>query len=391
MPAMSVIETTDDLARFCRRLAGSAFVTVDTEFMRESTYWPRLCLVQVAGPAEARAIDPMAPGIDLGPLFDLLRVPDTLKVFHAARQDLEIFYHLMGEVPAPLFDTQVAAMVCGFGEQVGYETLVSQLARASIDKSSRFTDWSRRPLTDRQLQYALSDVTHLHTVYDKLAARLARSGRADWLAEEMAILSDPQTYALRPEEAWRRIKTRSARPRLVAILREVAAWREIEAQLRDVPRGRILRDEAMIEVAANPPRSVDQLARVRGLPRSLAEGRTGEALLAAVARGLDIPEDRLPAVAREEPLPKGIGPLVELLKVLLKLKCDENDVAQKLVASVADLELIAARDDADVPCLHGWRREIFGAAALDLKHGRLGLAARGRRIALIALAPAAAD
>lgn len=382
---MPVISTTDDLAAFCARLGTAPFITVDTEFMRESTFWPRLCLVQVAGPDEARAVDPQAPGIDLAPLHELLRKRDVLKVFHAARQDLEIFYHLMREVPAPLFDTQIAAMVCGYGEQVGYETLANQLANVAIDKSSRFTDWSRRPLTERQIDYALSDVTHLRKIYRKLAASLAKSGREAWLAEELAILTDPATYNLDPAGAWKRIRTRSTNPRFLGILKEIAAWRETEAQNRDIPRGRIVRDEALLEIAAHPPTNPEELARVRGLSRGLAEGRTGQALLAAIARGLALPQTELPKVPKEQPLPKGIGPLVELLRVLLKLKCDEHDVAQKLVASAADLEMIAAFDEADVPALHGWRRDIFGAAALDLKHGRLALAAEGRRIRLITL------
>jgi ribonuclease D len=383
---MQCLTATADLAAFCQRMAGAEFVTVDTEFMRETTYWPKVCLVQVAGPDEACAIDPLAPGMELEPLYELLADKRTLKVFHAARQDLEIFYHLMGVVPAPLFDTQVAAMVCGFGEQVGYETLAQQLARANIDKSSRFTDWSKRPLTARQLDYALSDVTHLRTIYGKLKSRLAQSGRSPWLAEEMAVLADPKTYAGTPEEAWLRIRTRSSSRRTLAVLREVAAWREREAQRRDVPRGRIVRDEALAEIASTPPKTVEDLSRVRGLSRGIAEGRGGEELLAAIARAMALPDEDRPALIHESTLPKGIGPLVELLKVLLKLMCDQHDVAQKLVASTADLERIAADDGAEVPAMHGWRREIFGEQALKLKRGQLALAAEGRRIRLISLA-----
>jgi ribonuclease D len=382
---MSVITRTDDLAAFCQQFGSVPFITVDTEFMRETTYWPKLCLVQVAGPDQARAIDPFAEGIDLAPLLALMRDPAIVKVFHAARQDLEIFFHLMGGVPAPLFDTQVAAMVCGFGEQVGYETLVGSLCNAQVDKSSRFTDWSKRPLTDRQINYALSDVTHLRTVYRKLAARIEKTGRQGWLGEEMAILADPNTYQLAPENAWKRLRTRSTNRRYLAVLRELAAWREVEAQNRDVPRGRILRDEALYEIAGEPPRDVEGLLRVRGMGRGMAEGSGGAALLAAIRRAQDAPPDSWPEPEREEPPAKGIGPLVELLKVLLKLCCDEHDVAQKLVASSADLEMIASSDDADVPALHGWRREIFGNDALRLKHGRLALAAKGKRIKLIAL------
>lgn len=382
---MNVIETTDELAAFCSRIASATYITVDTEFMRESTFWPRLCLVQVAGPDEAWCIDPMAPGIKLDPLFALLRDPNIRKVFHAARQDLEIFYQLMGEVPAPLFDTQVAAMVCGFGEQVGYETLVSQLANANVDKSSRFTDWSKRPLTERQLTYALCDVTYLRTIYDKLEARLLKSGREAWLVAEMAILADPKTYNLDPADAWKRLKSRSTNARFIAVLKEVAAWREHESRNRDVPRNRIVRDEALLDLAGEAPTTVEQLLRIRGLSRGLAEGKSGEVLLAAIGRAKALPPEQLPPVEREQPLPKGIGPLVELLKVLLKLKCEENDVAQKLVASSSDLDLIAADDNAKVPALQGWRREIFGNDALALKQGRLGLAANGRQIRLMRL------
>ncbi|MBN9531317.1 MAG: ribonuclease D [Alphaproteobacteria bacterium] len=386
---MNIITTTDDLSALCARLAGAPFITVDTEFMRESTYWPKLCLVQIAGPDEAAAIDPLAPGLSLEPLLAMMRNRDQLKVFHAARQDLEIFYHLMGEVPAPIFDTQVAAMVCGFGEQVGYETLVNTLAGATIDKTSRFTDWSKRPLTERQVTYALSDVTHLRTIYKKLVARIAKSQRDSWLGEEMAILAEPKTYLVEPQEAWMRLKTRSTNPKFLAALRAVTAWREIEARARDIPRSRILRDEALLEIAGDPPSTVEGLLRVRGMSRGLAEGSAGANLLQALTAAFAAGPASWPQVEKTEPLPKGIGPLIELLKVLLKLKCDEHDVAQKLVASTADLEAIAVSDDANVAALHGWRRELFGEDALALKHGKLALAAQGKRIRLIRLDSAA--
>jgi ribonuclease D len=386
---MNIITTTDDLSALCARLAGAPFITVDTEFMRESTYWPKLCLVQIAGPDEAAAIDPLAPGLSLEPLLAMMRNRDQLKVFHAARQDLEIFYHLMGEVPAPIFDTQVAAMVCGFGEQVGYETLVNTLAGATIDKTSRFTDWSKRPLTERQVTYALSDVTHLRTIYKKLVARIAKSQRDSWLGEEMAILAEPKTYLVEPQEAWMRLKTRSTNPKFLAALRAVTAWREIEARARDIPRSRILRDEALLEIAGDPPSTVEGLLRVRGMSRGLAEGSAGANLLQALTAAFAAGPASWPQVEKTEPLPKGIGPLIELLKVLLKLKCDEHDVAQKLVASTADLEAIAVSDDANVPALNGWRRELFGEDALALKHGKLALAAQGKRIRLIRLDSAA--
>jgi ribonuclease D len=386
---MTLITTTEDLDAFCRRVKGSDYITVDTEFMREKTFWPKLCLVQIAGEEEAAAVDPLAEGIDLSPLFDLLADPGVLKVFHAARQDVEIFYHLTGRIPEPLFDTQVAAMVCGFGESVGYETLIAKLAGARVDKSSRFTDWSNRPLTERQLAYALSDVTHLRPAYEKLRKRLARTGRAHWLDEEMAVLTDPATYRVEPEEAWRRLKVRSDKPRFLAILRELAAWREREAQRKDIPRSRVLRDEALLEIASHAPATVDDLARTRGLGRSVAEGRWGQELLAAVQRGRDLPPEEGPSVEPRIEPPPGLAPIVELLRVLLKMKCEEQQVATKLVANAGDLEAIAADDEAPVPALRGWRRELFGEDALALKHGRLALAIRDKRVRIVPVPPAA--
>lgn len=380
---MTLITTTSDLEAFCSSLADADYITVDTEFLREKTYYPQLCLVQVAGPKAIAAIDPLAEGIDLTPLIDVLNNPSILKVFHAARQDVEIFFHLTGKIPHPLFDTQVAAMVCGFGDSVGYETLVTKLAGARIDKSSRFTDWSQRPLTDRQLQYALSDVIHLRPAFEKLRRRLHRTGREHWLEEEMAVLTDPATYQVEPETAWTRLKVRTNKPRFMAVLKELAAWREREAQRRDLPRSRVLRDEAMLEIAAHAPTTVDDLARTRGMGRGFAEGRQGSDVLAAVQRGLDVPESELPRVEPREEPPQGIAPIVELLRVLLKMKCDENHVASKLVASAADLEAIAADDNADVPALHGWRRELFGDDAIALKHGRIALAILDRRVRIV--------
>lgn len=357
--------------------------------MRERTYWAQLCLIQLATPDEAAAIDALAPGLDLTPLFQLLDNPRVLKVFHAARQDLEIFHHLTGRVPGPLFDTQVAAMVCGFGDAVSYETLAGQLAQVRIDKSARFTDWAQRPLSERQITYALADVTHLRRIYLALAQRLTASNRASWLQEEMATLLDPATYRMDPEEGWRRFKPRTAKPRLLAVLKEVAAWREREAQRRDVPRNRVIRDETVMDIAGHAPATIDDLARVRGLSRSFAEGRLGEELIAAVRRGLALPEHDIPVLPPPVDLPPGLGPVVELLKVLLKLKCEEHDVATKLVASTADLERIAADDEAPVPALHGWRRDVFGDAALALKRGELALSLRGRRMQILSLKPAA--
>ncbi|MQX38287.1 ribonuclease D [Roseospira navarrensis] len=384
---MSLIQTTEDLSAFRDRLRGARFIAVDTEFMREKTYWPQLCLVQVAGPDEAWCIDPLAPDIDLEPLKDLMRDTSVLKVFHAARQDLEIFHQMLGELPRPLFDTQVAAMVCGFGEQVGYETLANKLAKARIDKTMRFTDWSRRPLSQKHLSYALSDVTHLRVVYEKLAIMLERNGRAGWLDQEMALLTNPAAYETDPMESWRRLKVRGKSQRYLAGVIELAAWREREAQARDLPRQRILRDEALLDVVAQNPETIEALAQVRSMSRGMAEGRHGRDILEALARARSRPLDSLPRPPAREDLPQGLGPIIDLLKVLLKMKCEAAGVAQKLVASSADLERIAADDHAGVPALDGWRRELFGAAALDLKHGRLALAVSedGKRVETLAV------
>jgi ribonuclease D len=382
---MSMIQSADELAAFCERLKQEEFVAVDTEFLRDKTYWPLLCLIQVAARGEARAIDPLAPGMDLAPFVALLADRGLLKVFHAARQDIEIFFHLTGAIPAPLFDSQVAAMVCGFGDAVSYETLAGKLAGARIDKSHRFTDWSARPLTEKQLAYALADVIHLRTIYEKLAQRLQRTARAGWVDEEMAVLTNPDTYRLDPEFAWQRLKPRSGSPRFLAVLRELAAWRESEAQRKNLPRNRILRDEALLEVAAQLPRSPAEMARSRSLSRGIVEGPIGEAVLAAVGRGLEVAAHDAPTLPDRPEIPPGRGPLVELLKVLLKAKCESHHVAQKLVANVADLELIAAHDQADVLALHGWRREVFGEDALALKQGRIALAAERDQIRIVRL------
>ncbi|MFP6729677.1 MAG: ribonuclease D [Alphaproteobacteria bacterium] len=377
---VTVITTTEDLTALCQRLASAEFITVDTEFMRETTFWPKLCLAQVAGPDEAAAIDTMASGLDLAPLFELLSNPSVLKVFHAARQDLEIFHHLDGRVPGPLFDSQVAAMVCGFGEQVSYQALAAKLAGAHLDKSSRFTDWSHRPLSERQLEYAIGDVTHLRVIYQRLSDSLEKSGRATWVAEEMTALSDPALYEQLPVNAWKRIKSRSTDGRFLAVLSQVAAWREKEAQARDQPRNRILRDESLLEIAARAPTSVDGLARTRGLGKRLAEGSMGKSLIAAVTAGLAMPEADRPKAPKARPSARGAGPVIELLKVLLKKKCEAHDVAQRLVANSAELERIAAENDADVPALNGWRREIFGEDALALKSGKLALSIKGGQV-----------
>ncbi len=380
-----MIQDSAALAALCASLAQEAYVTVDTEFIRDKTYWPQLCLVQVAGTSVAAAIDPLADGIDLTPLFELMANPAVLKVFHAARQDLEIFYNLTGTVPTPLWDSQVAAMVCGFGESASYETLAGKLANARIDKSSRFTDWSQRPLTEKQLSYALSDVTHLRVIYDKLAKRIEKAGRESWVSEEMAVLTDPKTYQLDPETAWQRLRPRTGNRRFLGILKELAAWREAEAQRKNIPRQRLLKDEALLEAAANAPRSVADLGRMRALSKGMTEGSVGQGILAAVERGTAIPEADCPTLPEKPDVSGGRAALIELLKVLLKAKCDSNDVAQKLVANSADIETLAMEDSPDIHALTGWRREVFGEDALALKRGEVALTVKGDSIRLIRL------
>lgn len=382
---MLLITDTDALAGFCARLASAPYITVDTEFMREKTYWPILCLVQLAGPDEAAVVDAQAPGIDLAPLMALMADPKVLKVFHAARQDIEIFYHLSGQIPAPLFDTQVAAMVCGFGDSVGYETLATKLARARIDKSMRFTDWSHRPLSEKQLHYALSDVTHLRVAYEKLQEMLDQNDRTRWVEEEMAILTNPATYKPEPYEAWRRLKVRSTNAKFLSVLRELAAWRDLAAQEKDVPRNRILRDDALLNIAAHAPKNETDLFNTRGLGRNGFSPSMKDGILAAVEKARDREAECVALLEEKIELPRGLAPVVDLLKVLLKLKCESNDVAQRLVASSGDLEQIAADDDADVLAMHGWRREVFGDDALALKHGKLALAVKNKNISLVPL------
>jgi ribonuclease D len=384
---MTLITTTAKLAELCQELASEPFVALDTEFMRDRTYFPKLCLVQLAGEVRHAAVDPLAPGIDLAPLFALLADPAVLKVFHAARQDIEIFYHLTGRIPLPLFDTQLAAMVCGYGEEVGYDTLVAQLAKARIDKSSRFTDWARRPLSAEQLTYAIADVTHLRVVYRKLDQKLEATGRSAWVAQELAGLTDPATYAQEPDEAWKRLKVRSRDPRFLALVQALAAWRERTAQERDLPRNRIIRDDLLLEVAANRPGTAEELARLR---RVSLDRRAAAGAVEAVRAALALPQAELPEVEPPARTPRGLGPMVDLLRVLLKLKCEEHHVAQRLVASGSDLEAIAAEDAPEVGALKGWRYEVFGRAALELKRGELGLAIVGGRLALVPMREGAA-
>lgn len=383
---MDLITSTDALAAACTRLSQHPFVTVDTEFLRETTYYPKLCLIQMAGPdpADAYLIDPLAEGLSLEPFMALMSNRDVAKVFHSARQDLEIVWNLGGIVPEPLFDTQVAAMVCGYGDSVSYEQLVNDLAKAKIDKSSRFTDWSRRPLTDAQLTYALSDVTHLVRVYETLLAQLQKNGRLEWLAEEMSILTSPETYQADPGNAWRRLAGRLRKPKEVAVLMEVAAWREREAQSRDVPRGRILKDDALIDIATSIPRNVEALGRLRSIPNGFERSRTGADILEAVERGVARDPASVPMPERSRGR-GNTGAVVDLLKVLLKAVAEQEGVAPKIIATVEELEAIAESDHADVPSLHGWRRALFGEKALALKNGQLGLVLERGRVRLKAL------
>jgi ribonuclease D len=385
---MITITTTDALAEFCARAAQQPYVTVDTEFLRERTYWAKLCLIQLAIPGkderDAVLVDPLAEdGLDLAPLYELFRNPDVVKVFHAARQDLEIFCVEGGVIPAPLFDTQIAAMVCGFGEQVGYETLVRKLARASVDKTSRFTDWSRRPLTDAQKAYALADVTHLRVVYEALIKSLRKSGRLHWLEEELALLSDPETYVTRPEEAWLRVRTRTQAPRFLAIVRELARFREEYAQARNIPRSRVIKDDALLEVASLKPATAEDLGKARLLLREGRKGDVADGLLAAVRAGIEAPAETLPKPDDTESL--NVNPaLADLLRVLLKATSERTGVAARLIASAADLDALAA-GKRDLATLTGWRAEVFGDEALRLCEGRIALTADGQTVKVIAL------
>jgi len=382
---MDLIVNSVELSAFCKRAANSKFITVDTEFIREKTYWSQLCLVQIATEDEAVIIDAVISDLDLTPLFELMADSNVLKVFHAARQDVEIFVHLADMIPTPLFDTQVAAMVCGFGDSVGYDKLVASLTKQHIDKSLRYTDWARRPLSDKQLDYALSDVTHLRVVYEKLAATLETSQRSSWLDEEMDILTAPSTYKPDPNLSWRRIKSRLRKSVQLAILRELAAWREIEAQKRDVPRSRVLRDDAMTDIAAHEPATVSDLFGLRSMAREKCGKAVAAEIIEIIAKAKALPESERPQVEHNRNVRHGMGPAGDLLKVLLKLRCEQNNVALKLIATADDIEAIARDDNADVPALHGWRRELFGQDALDLKHGKLALAADGSALKLIRL------
>src|SRR3954464_8739421 len=376
---MEPITTTKELAAACARLAKHPVVTVDTEFLRETTYFPILCVAQMASTDEAVVVDALADGIDLAPFFKLMANEKVLKVFHAARQDIEIVWHRAKMIPHPVFDTQVAAMVLGYGDSISYDQLVQRITGDTLDKSNRFTDWTRRPLTPAQLKYAVSDVTHLRDVYLALSADIAKRGRAQWVNEEMKILTSPDTYRMEPESAWLRLKTRARKPKELAVLMEVAAWREQEARARDVPRGRVLKDDVIGDIAVQAPTTVEKLAGLRSLPKGFERSKWGEAILEAVQRGLARDPKPLPRFDRTKQAMNGAA-IVELLKVLLRMTSERHAVAAKVIATVDDLEQIAADGQADVAALHGWRRELFGEAALNLKHGKLALAIEKGRV-----------
>jgi ribonuclease D len=376
------ITTTPDLAAVCQRMAAYPFVTIDTEFLRETTYYPLLCVAQLACADEAVVIDALAPGIDLSAFYALMANEKVMKVFHAARQDIEIVWHAAKLIPHPIFDTQVAAMVLGYGDSISYDQLVARITGDALDKSHRFTDWSRRPLSEAQLRYAISDVTHLRDVYLALVDDLKQRGRADWVEDEMGVLTSPDTYRMEPDNAWQRLKTRVRKPKELAVLIEVAAWREREAQTRDVPRSRVLKDDAIGDIAVHAPTSPDKLAHLRSLPKGFERSRWGEAIIAAVERGLERDLKTLPLQPRAPQAANG-GAVVELLKVLLRMVSEQQHVAAKVIATVDDLERIAASDRADVPALRGWRRELFGDRALALKHGKLALAIEKGRVATV--------
>jgi ribonuclease D len=376
---MDLITTTADLAAACTRLAQHPVITVDTEFLRETTYYPLLCVVQIASPEEAIVIDALAEGIDLASFFTLMADEKVLKVFHAARQDIEIIWHRANLLPHPIFDTQVAAMVLGYGDSIAYDQLVERITGHRPDKTHRFTDWSRRPLTKEQVHYAVSDVTHLRDVFTALDADLKRRARSEWVSEEMEVLTSPRTYDFHPERAWERLKTRVRKPKELAVLMEVAAWREQEAQSRDVPRSRVMKDDAVGDIATHAPTSLERLGSLRSLPKGFERSKWGADIIAAVQRGLGRDLATLPKIEKPRNNSNGAA-IVELLKVLLRMTSERHAVASKVIATVDDLEQIAGDDNADVAALHGWRRELFGEAALALKHGRLALAIEKGRV-----------
>jgi len=383
---MEIVTTTAGLKEACATLARSDFVTVDTEFIRETTFWPELCLIQMASPDLGVIVDPLADGIDLAPFFDLMSDRSTVKVFHAARQDIEIIFHLGDLIPHPIFDTQVAAMVCGFGDSVSYDQLINRMTGIQIDKSSRFTDWRRRPLSDKQLDYALADVTHLREAYLKLKTELEREGRSQWLTEEMAVLESRETYDLHPDDAWKRLKMRLRKPAELAIMKYVAAWREREARERNVPRGRVIKDDAIYEIAQQQPKDAEALGRLRTIPRGWERSQQGGAIIATVNEALSLPKEEMPRLPRHNHAPEGAAAAADLLKVLLKLVTEKHGVAAKIIANSDDIDRIAAEGEkADVAALKGWRRELFGETALKLISGEIALRFVDRKVEAVEL------
>jgi len=383
MLPMTLITETNELIEACERFSRDSFLAIDTEFMRERTYYPQLCLIQIAGKSEAVTVDALANEISLDPILNLMANNEIIKVFHACRQDMEIFFNLNRRIPFPVFDTQIGAMVCGYGESVSYDKLVRQITGIQIDKSSRFTDWSHRPLSKQQLNYALSDVTHLRTVYESLLNQLEKNGRINWLNEEFQSVLSPKTYDIPLDQIWKRLKIKNGKPRFLILVRELCAFREKEAQNRNTPRNRVIRDDVLLDIAARSPKSSVDLAKVRSLSPQFAEGRLGKSILRVVAEASNIPESDAPQLEKlNKPKPQKPA-LIELLKVLLKHKSEDNNVAQKLIASTADLEAIAENDNANVLALNGWRKDVFGADALLLKSGKIALSATGDRIKVI--------
>ncbi|MGC6511667.1 MAG: ribonuclease D [Parvibaculales bacterium] len=380
---MQLITDNDSLTEACQTFTEHRYITVDTEFLRERTFWPKLCLIQVACPGHEALIDPLAEGLDLTPFYKLLKNSKITKVMHGCRQDIEIFFKETGQIPAPLMDTQVMAMVCGFGDAAGYETLVRRVANEKIDKGSRFTDWAQRPLSDKQLTYALADVTHLRVIFEKLEAQLTENKRLHWVREEMKTLTDKDTYRQLPENAWRRLRMNDKRPHVIGVLMHAAAWREQKAQSQNIPRQRVLKDDTLREIALQGPQSLEALEKLRSFPKGLSRSSQINGLLDAIKRGRKTKKQDLPDLPEQIDNKPGIGPLVDLLKVLLKYKCEKYDVAPKLIANVADLERIASDDDPQVKALKGWRKEIFGNDALKLKNGKIGLACSNGEVTVI--------
>lgn len=378
-----IIKNQDELIHFCKELAREPFVTIDTEFLREKTYYPKLCLIQMSGPdGKAKAIDPLEGDLNLTPIFDLLQNKDVLKVFHAGRQDLEIFYNLTGKVVEPFFDTQIAAMVCGYGDSAGYESLVRKILDQKLDKSSQFTDWSRRPLSQKQIDYALGDVTYLIDIYKHLSKKLDKMGRTKWVMEEEKILANPETYENRPEEAYERIKIRSPKPKTLAILRDLAAWREEKAQEKNIPRNWVMRDETLVDMASQAPKTTQELARIRNMPKELPEGHTGAHLLSVIKKAQKTDKKSWPTPEKKKVIDPTATALIDVLKLLLKVQSAGSGVAAKLIADKTDIETLATSGRDDVKCLKGWRYDVFGQYALALKRGELSIGVRDNEIAL---------